>query len=131
MRAIVACASALSLSAGVAGAQVQQAVPQNASPARTPPGWQCNAGFIERSASCVSLSDATDGEVKQFLIRRSISAYSGSCPCPFNVDRAGRRCGGRSAYSRPGGRSPQCYESDVSAAQVAEMRAQFRKKSPS
>lgn len=27
---------------------------------------------------------------------------SGSCDCPYDTDSAGRRCGGRSAYSRPG-----------------------------
>lgn len=34
---------------------------------------------------------------------------SGRCDCPYHTDRAGRRCGARSAYSRPGGRSPRCY----------------------
>ncbi len=33
----------------------------------------------------------------------------GSCDCPYDVMRNGRVCGGRSAYSRPGGRRPQCY----------------------
>ncbi|HDZ72256.1 MAG TPA: SH3 domain-containing protein [Aurantimonas coralicida] len=37
------------------------------------------------------------------------SARQGSCDCPYDVMRNGRVCGGRSAYSRPGGRSPQCY----------------------
>ncbi len=40
-----------------------------------------------------------------------------------NADRAGRNCGKRSAYSRPGGRSPLCYESDVTKAMVDEYRA--------
>jgi hypothetical protein len=34
---------------------------------------------------------------------------SGSCDCPYDRDSRGRRCGDRSAYSRPGGRSPVCY----------------------
>ena len=46
------------------------------------------------------------------LIRKSISQYSGSCPCPYSTDRAGRKCGKRSAHSRAGGNSPLCYESD-------------------
>lgn len=33
----------------------------------------------------------------------------GRCDCPYDLMRNGRRCGGRSAYSRPGGRSPVCY----------------------
>ena len=60
----------------------------------------------------------SDAQVRQRLIRQSIAAYSGSCPCPYNTDRAGRRCGARSAYDRPGGRAPLCYPEDVSRAQV-------------
>lgn len=36
--------------------------------------------------------------------------YVGRCDCPYDVMRNGRLCGGRSAYSRPGGRSPICYD---------------------
>jgi hypothetical protein len=64
----------------------------------------------------------SDAQIKQRLIRQSIASYSGSCPCPYNVDRGGRRCGARSAYSRPGGRSPLCFASDISAAQVRAAR---------
>ena len=35
--------------------------------------------------------------------------YVGTCDCPYDVMRNGRSCGGRSAYSRPGGRKPKCY----------------------
>lgn len=55
---------------------------------------------------------------KKEIIRRSIAQYPGSCPCPYNRDRAGRRCGGRSAWSKPGGYSPLCYESDISNARI-------------
>jgi len=64
----------------------------------------------------------TDAQVRQAIIRQSISSYSGSCPCPYSTARNGSRCGGRSAYSRPGGASPICYASDVSDAQVAAYR---------
>lgn len=37
---------------------------------------------------------------------------TGSCDCPYDFDRRGRSCGKRSAYSRPGGRSPICYVRD-------------------
>ncbi|HZG46733.1 MAG TPA: hypothetical protein VEZ41_10800 [Allosphingosinicella sp.] len=57
-------------------------------------------------------SAKSDSEVQR-AIRQSIAAYSGSCPCPYSVDRAGRRCGGRSAYSKPGGAAPLCYPADV------------------
>ena len=69
----------------------------------------------------------TDAEIRQVLISESIARYSGSCPCPYNRDRAGRRCGKRSAYSRPGGASPLCYERDVSQKMVDEYRARQKK----
>ncbi|MFB2836580.1 thermonuclease family protein [Floridanema evergladense] len=34
------------------------------------------------------------------------------CRCPYDYDRRGNICGGRSAYSRPGGESPRCYVGD-------------------
>jgi hypothetical protein len=40
------------------------------------------------------------------------SAYVGTCDCPYDRKRNGARCGGTSAYSRPGGRSPACYVGD-------------------
>jgi choline dehydrogenase-like flavoprotein len=63
-------------------------------------------------------AEKTDREIKQEIIRESIARYPGNCPCPYNTDRAGRRCGGRSAYNRPGGRAPLCYESDVTQEMV-------------
>lgn len=65
---------------------------------------------------------ADEDAVKKALIKESIAAYPGSCPCPYNVDRAGRSCGRRSAYSRPGGRSPLCYPSDVTDEMVLRYR---------
>jgi hypothetical protein len=34
------------------------------------------------------------------------------CECPYDNDKAGRSCGARSAYSRPGGSAPACYVGD-------------------
>lgn len=65
----------------------------------------------------------SDSGLRQKIIRMSILSYPGNCPCPYSRDRAGRRCGGRSAYSRPGGYSPKCYASDVTAAEVRAYRA--------
>src|SRR3990172_5016649 len=101
---------------------VAQNVPANARHVPGGKGWVCNTGYVERGNECIILGSATDAEVRQYLIRQSIAAYSGSCPCPYNVDRAGRRCGGRSAYSRPGGRSPWCYPADVPPAKIEEYR---------
>ena len=67
-----------------------------------------------------SLSTAA---IKKLLIKRSMAYYSGNCPCPYFRDRAGRKCGRRSAYSRPGGASPLCYNRDVTAQMVRDFRA--------
>jgi len=61
----------------------------------------------------------SDDTIRRTIIEQSIARYAGSCPCPYNVDRGGRRCGGRSAYSRPGGASPICYPSDVPVSAIA------------
>ena len=60
----------------------------------------------------------TEVEVKQEIINQSIASYRGNCPCPYNLDRAGHRCGARSAYSRQGGASPICYAKDVTQKMV-------------
>lgn len=60
--------------------------------------------------------------IAQHLMAESRAAYPGSCACPYDVDRGGRRCGARSAYSKPGGYAPICFESDVTAAMVQRYR---------
>ena len=64
----------------------------------------------------------SDAEIRQRMIRESIESYPGNCPCPYNTDRAGRSCGRRSAYSRPGGYAPLCYPSDISKLDVEAYR---------
>lgn len=69
---------------------------------------------VNRTPSPRSEAAANDNTVRQRIIQDSIASYPGSCACPYNTDRAGRRCGARSAYSRAGGYAVLCYESDVS-----------------
>ena len=79
--------------------------------------------FIAGSASAqTAKSSKSDAEIKQQIISESIASYAGSCPCPYSRDRAGRSCGRRSAYSRPGGASPVCYEADVTEKMVSDWR---------
>lgn len=68
----------------------------------------------------------SDQEVRQLIIQQSIQSYSGNCPCPYNSARNGSRCGGRSAYSRAGGKSPLCFEQDVSEEMVRRYRERNR-----
>jgi len=69
----------------------------------------------QERAPAAGLSSA---EIAKRIISQSIASYPGSCPCPYNVDRGGRRCGKRSAYSRPGGYAPICYPSDVTSQMI-------------
>src|SRR5262245_9480048 len=71
-----------------------------------------------------------DAQIKQEIIAASLASYRGNCPCPYNTDRAGRKCGRRSAYSRPGGASPICYPEDVTAKMIEAFKAKGGKPAP-
>jgi hypothetical protein len=76
------------LLAGLLAAPVfglQGGIPPNAS--RSPRGgWICDDGFAKRGESCVTAARATDEEIRDQLVAKSIAAYAGSCPCPQNTD---------------------------------------------
>ncbi|WP_245364735.1 SH3 domain-containing protein [Agrobacterium tumefaciens] len=65
-----------------------------------------------------------DSMIIQRIIAESLASYPGSCACPYNTDRGGRRCGKRSAYSKPGGYAPICYPQDVTKAMIDAFRRQ-------
>ncbi len=71
-------------------------------------------GLMLSMVATPASAELSAAQIRELLIKKSIASYRGSCPCPYNVDRAGRRCGARSAYSKPGGDAPLCYPSDVS-----------------
>jgi hypothetical protein len=71
----------------------------------------------------------SDAEVRAEIVKESVAAYKATghpCACPDDTARNGSRCGGRSAYSRPGGAAPLCYLSDVTDGQVLDWRAQHK-----
>jgi hypothetical protein len=78
-----------------------------------------NEGVCREEAKNVPLSESS---IKKKIIAESIASYSGNCPCPYSTMRNGRACGGRSAYSKPGGAAPVCYEKDVSQEMVNQWR---------
>lgn len=80
------------------------------------------AALVLLAAPALAQSSA-DQRDREKMIRESIQNYPGNCPCPFNADRAGRSCGKRSAWSKPGGASPFCYPDDISDADLARWRA--------
>jgi hypothetical protein len=79
-------------------------------------------GVIILFSACALAEELSDAEVKKILIEQSIRSYSGACPCPYNIMRNGRRCGKNSAYSKPGGAEPLCYDRDVTDEMVETYR---------
>ena len=75
------------------------------------------------SIQVTALSAST---IAQRLIAASIASYPGRCSCPYIRDRAGRRCGARSAYNRAGGYGPLCFPQDVTPAMIEQYRARER-----
>jgi hypothetical protein len=63
-------------------------------------------------------ADKSDSDIKKQIIAASIANYPSNCPCPYNRASNGSQCGKRSAYSKPGGYSPICYEGDVTPAMI-------------
>lgn len=79
-------------------------------------------------AVCASANtNPTDDAIADLLIQKSIANYSGRCPCPYSTMKNGKACGGRSAYSKPGGESPLCYRKDISADMIKQWRSQNNK----
>lgn len=67
----------------------------------------------------------TAAAITAIIVQASRDQYhAGGRPfaCPDDAMRNGRACGGRSAYSRPGGAAPLCYPSDVTAAMIDSYR---------
>ena len=67
----------------------------------------------------------SDAQVRERIIHESVASYLATghpCACPYNLARNGSHCGGRSAYSRPGGASPLCYPSDIPDIVVEQWR---------
>jgi hypothetical protein len=78
-------------------------------------------------APVASAKGLTDAQVRKEIIKESIAEYQASghpCACPYNSAKNGSSCGKRSAYSRPGGAAPLCFDKDVTDSMVADWRRQ-------
>jgi hypothetical protein len=67
----------------------------------------------------------TAAAIAAIIVQASRDQYHAGgrpCACPDDSMLNGRACGGRSAYSRPGGASPLCYPGDVTAAMIESYR---------
>jgi hypothetical protein len=81
--------------------------------------------MILSAGTALAREPLSDAQVRQAIIQDSIARYQATghpCACPYNPARNGSQCGRRSAYSRPGGASPLCFDRDVSDGMVADWR---------
>jgi hypothetical protein len=69
---------------------------------------------------------ASDGEIRDALVRESVAQALSDCPCPYSLKRNGQMCGNDSAYNRPRGGTHLCYDHDVTGEMVREYRLQHR-----
>jgi hypothetical protein len=67
----------------------------------------------------------TAAAIAAIIVQTSRDQYHATgrpCACPDDTARNGSACGGRSAYSRPGGAAPLCYPTDVTATMIEQYR---------
>jgi hypothetical protein len=73
-------------------------------------------------------ADLSASAIAALIVQESRNAYYATghpCACPDDLMRNGRRCGGNSAYIRPGGAHPLCSAADVSAEMISQYRARL------
>lgn len=87
------------------------------------PATESSNAVRPNSANSQSIPD--DNAIIRHVLAESRARYQGNCACPDDRDRAGRRCGGRSAYSRPRGYSPLCYPRDVTPEMIERARQEL------
>ena len=69
--------------------------------------------FINFLVVFILISNQGQTKSPEQMIQESIAQYPGKCPCPYSTMSNGKKCGKRSAYSKPGGFEPLCYVSDI------------------
>lgn len=71
-------------------------------------------------------SKLTDIAIMALIIAATVATYKSTgkpCACPADKASNGSSCGGRSAWSRPGGAKPKCFPTDISADMIKAYRA--------
>jgi len=84
----------------------------NGSPAPAKPSTPSDA----KRKGEVALAAAAIAAIIVQASRDRYYATGHPCACPEDLMRNGKVCGGRSAYSRPGGAAPLCYPTEVTPA---------------
>ena len=97
-------------------------------PGASPPAAANPKAAAEQSEKAKRTTETvlTAAAIAALIIEASRAAYHSTgrpCACPDDRMRNGRACGGRSAYSRPGGAAPLCYPQDITAAMIERYRS--------
>lgn len=92
--------------------------------------WGILLGLSFLASVAAGAESLTDEQVRKRMIQDSIAAYPGACPCPYSLNRSGRKCGKNSAYSKPGGEAPLCNPGDISDDQVDKYRKRHKIENP-
>lgn len=115
---------AIMTSPPTATAQVAVPAPNSSSP--TP---SAKAGLPDKPAAPDTKRKVeaalTAAAIAAIIVQSSRDQYYATgrpCACPDDRARNGSACGGRSAYSRPGGAAPLCYPTDVPTAMIESYR---------
>jgi hypothetical protein len=85
------------------------------------------AAAVFTSLVLIAPAFADNNDIRQQIIQSSVNEYLATghpCACPYNTARNGSSCGGRSAYSRPGGAAPLCYPKDITDQMVMDWKQQ-------
>ena len=80
--------------------------------------------FLFISVILFLISSFLKAKSPEEMIKESIAAYPGKCPCPYSIMSNGQKCGKRSAYSKPRGYEPLCYVSDITGGKEKDVKAQ-------
>jgi hypothetical protein len=104
-----------------------QPMPSNSpsSALSTPPSARPNNKAPQPDAQRKTQEVLTPAAIAAIIVQASRDQYYRTghpCACPEDFTRNGQRCGGRSAYSRPGGAAPLCYPTDVTPAMIEAYR---------
>lgn len=76
-------------------------------------------------------SEDPHAKTKREMIKKSIEAYKGSCPCPYSQNKDGLYCRGASAYSKPWSPNPpMCYFRDINDEMVEAYLKEKGEKAP-
>lgn len=91
-------------------------------PAKPTPTTSAPQKLDNREKVEVALTAAAIAAIMIKASRDQYHATGRPCACPDDAMRNGRACGGKSAYTRPGGAAPLCYPTDVTAAMIDAYR---------